>query len=103
MPLIHVTMIEGRTAEQKRALLEAITQATQDTIGASLDSIRVWVTDVPSDQFMSAGVMNSDSRPAAPPPPPVDPVGEAPAEAPGTPPGPPIDPIGAGGGSPVLP
>jgi 4-oxalocrotonate tautomerase len=103
MPLIHVTMLEGRTAEQKRALLEAITRATQDTLGVPLDLIRVWVTDVPSDQFMTAGVMKSDSRPAAPPPPPADPVGEAPAEAPGTPPGPPIDPIAAGGGPGVLP
>lgn len=70
MPLIQVTMIEGRTAEQKRALLAAITSAVHETIGAPLDSIRVWVSDVPAEQFMSAGTMASDRRAAAPPPPP---------------------------------
>lgn len=60
MPLIQVTMVEGRTAEQKRALLAAITQAVHETVGAPLDSIRAWVTDVPGQQFMSAGLLASD-------------------------------------------
>jgi len=62
MPLIQITMIEGRTDEQKRALLAAITQAVHETIGAPLDSIRAWVTDVPSEQFMSAGTLAADRR-----------------------------------------
>ena len=49
MPLIQVTMIEGRTAEQKRALLDAITEAVHQAIGAPLESIRAWVTDVPAE------------------------------------------------------
>jgi len=62
MPLIQVTMIEGRTALQKRALLAAITQAVHETLGAPMESIKVWVTDVPSDQFMSAGTLASDRQ-----------------------------------------
>ena len=62
MPLIQVTMIEGRTAEQKRALLSALTQAVQDTIDAPLDSIRAWVTEVPKEQFMTAGTLAADRR-----------------------------------------
>jgi len=76
MPLIQVTMIEGRTPEQKRALLAAITTAVHDTIGAPLDSIRAWVSDVPGEQFMTAGTLASDRRapvpPTAPVPAPVD-------------------------------
>lgn len=68
MPLIQVTMIEGRTPEQKRALLTAITQAVHESIGAPLDSIRAWVVDVPSDQFMSAGTLAADRRAGGPPP-----------------------------------
>jgi len=103
MPLIQVTMIEGRTADQKRALLEALTQAVQDTIGASLDSIRVWITDVPSEQFMSAGALAADNRPAEPPPPSASPLGEAHLETPGTPPGPSGDPVMASGEPSPLP
>lgn len=62
MPLIHVTMIEGRTPEQKRALLTAITAAVHESIGAPIGSIRAWVTDVPSEQFMSGGTLAADRR-----------------------------------------
>lgn len=94
MPLIQVTMIEGRTAEQKRQLLEALTRAVSETIGAPLDSIRAWITDVPPEQFMSAGALASDragAAPAASLPPPPD-------ASPGAPPAPPVDPILAPGG-----
>jgi 4-oxalocrotonate tautomerase len=102
MPLIQVTMIEGRTPEEKRNLLAAITTAVQETTGASLDSIRVWIVDVAADEFMSAGVLTSERRaaadaPAAPPP------GDPAAGPPGTPPAPPGDPIGSPGGSGPLP
>jgi len=60
MPLIQVTMIEGRTPQQKRAMLAAITQAVNETIGAPLESIKAWVTDVPADQFMAAGTLASE-------------------------------------------
>ena len=100
MPLIQVTMIEGRTAEQKRELLAAITRAVSETIGAPLDSIRAWITDVPSEQFMSAGTLASDRAVAAPPAsaPPL-----AADTAPGSPPDPPVDAILAPGGPSPLP
>ena len=40
MPLVQINMADGRTPEQKRALLDAVTKAVQDSIGAPLDSIR---------------------------------------------------------------
>ena len=100
MPLIQVTMIEGRTAEQKRELLAAITRAVSETIGAPLDSIRAWITDVPSEQFMSAGTLASD-RAAAPSPTSIPPL--AADTAPGSPPPPPVDAILAPGGPSQLP
>ena len=101
MPLIHVTMIEGRTAEQKRALLEAVTQAVHETIDAPLESIRAWVTDVPGEQYMVAGTLAAE-RGADPPP-----VGAEPKEQgrqatePGLPPGPAVDPIMGAAGDPI--
>ncbi len=55
MPLIEVHMIEGRSAEQKKALLEAITRAVHESIGAPLPSIRVWIQEFSSKEFMVAG------------------------------------------------
>jgi 4-oxalocrotonate tautomerase len=102
MPLIQVTMIEGRTPEQKRNMLAAITAAVQETTGASLDSIRIWIVDVAANEFMSAGVLTSERR-AADDAPAVPAPGDAAAGSPGAPPAPPVDPIGAPGGSQPLP
>lgn len=55
MPLIEVHMLEGRSDEQKKALLEAITRAVHESIGAPLPSIRVWIQEFSSEEFMVAG------------------------------------------------
>ena len=55
MPLIEVHMFEGRSDEQKKALLEAITRAVHESIGAPLPSIRVWIQEFSSKEFMVAG------------------------------------------------
>jgi 4-oxalocrotonate tautomerase len=54
--------LEGRTPEQKRALLEAITHAVQDSIGASLESIRVWINEFSREEYMAAGVLAADKQ-----------------------------------------
>ncbi|MDQ3944844.1 MAG: tautomerase family protein [Actinomycetota bacterium] len=55
MPLIQVNMAAGRTDEEKKALLSAITQAVHDSIGAPIPSIRVWIHEFPATQFMAGG------------------------------------------------
>ena len=55
MPLIEVHMLEGRSDEQKKALLEAITRAVHESIGAPLPSIRVWIQEFSPKEFMVAG------------------------------------------------
>ena len=41
MPLVEVTLIEGRTKEKKAALIKAVTDAVESTIDAPRESIRV--------------------------------------------------------------
>ena len=55
MPLINVHMATGRTPEQKRALMAAITQAAVDTLGAPVASVRVWIDEFEPDEFMAGG------------------------------------------------
>jgi 4-oxalocrotonate tautomerase len=49
-------MLEGRTPEQKKALLSAVTEAVHTSLGASLPSIRVWVTEFSAEDYMAEGV-----------------------------------------------
>jgi len=60
MPFISVRMLEGRTQEQKRKLVEAITDAAVDTCGAPRDGTMVVIEEVPREHWAVGGVPLSD-------------------------------------------
>ena len=62
MPLIEVHMLEGRTENQKKAVLEAITKAVHESLGAPLPSIRVWIQEMARKEYMVAGELASDMK-----------------------------------------
>jgi len=62
MPLVNVHMAEGRTPEQKKALMEAITQAMVDHIGSRRDAVRVWIDEFPNTDYMAAGEVLADKQ-----------------------------------------
>jgi 4-oxalocrotonate tautomerase len=64
MPLIQVSMFAGRTAEQKRAFAQALTEAAVRTIGATPDSVDIIFTDVERGDWATAGRLWSDPPPA---------------------------------------
>ena len=55
MPLIEIHMLEGRTDEQKKALLAAITEAVHESIGSPLPTLRVWIPALSKKEYMVAG------------------------------------------------
>ena len=46
MPLAQISMLEGRTEEQKAALIDAVTEAIMSSVGAPRETIRVVVYEV---------------------------------------------------------
>lgn len=62
MPLVEIHLLEGRTDEQKRALLEAVTNAVRDSLGVPLTSIRVWIQEFSPKEFMAAGELYADRK-----------------------------------------
>ncbi len=62
MPLIQVTMVQGRTIEQKHALIAALTDAMADTIGTPKDRIRVALYEITADEWGIGGVPFSEAR-----------------------------------------
>jgi 4-oxalocrotonate tautomerase len=52
VPLIHVQMAEGRSDEQKQALLHAISEAAQRSIDAPPETVRVWITEFSATEFL---------------------------------------------------
>jgi 4-oxalocrotonate tautomerase len=62
MPLIEIHLLEGRTDEQKKALLTAVTKAVNESIGAPLETIRVWIEEFSPKEYMAAGVWYGDKK-----------------------------------------
>ena len=62
MPLVEIHMLEGRTDDQKKALLSAVTAAVHDSIGAPLETIRVWIREFSPREYMIAGVLAADKK-----------------------------------------
>ena len=62
MPTIRVEMFEGRTAEQKRALVKALTQACVETIGAKPESVDIVLFDIKPTEWATGGELWSDKE-----------------------------------------
>ena len=59
MPLIQVTLIEGRSAEAKLALIRGLTDAAVEATAAPRESIRVILQEVPSAHWGVGGAPKS--------------------------------------------
>ena len=64
MPFIQVTMVEGRTAEQKHDLMKKITDASSESLGSDPQRIRVAIYEVSADEWAIGGEPISKLRPA---------------------------------------
>lgn len=56
MPFAQIYLLEGRTEEQKRALIEKVTLAIVEAINAPKENVRVWLHDMPKENWGIAGV-----------------------------------------------
>jgi len=62
MPLFVVHMFEGRTPEQKRAFVEAITRTTCDTLKCAPEAVDIIIQDVRRNDWATAGTLWSDKK-----------------------------------------
>lgn len=64
MPFVQITMLEGRTKEQKHDLIRRLTDATAEALGGDPQRIRVVIYEVSSDEWGIGGEPVSQARPA---------------------------------------
>ena len=60
MPTINVQLFEGRTPEQMRAFVQAITEATVRTLDATPASVDVIIHEVKKERWATAGKLWSE-------------------------------------------
>ncbi len=60
MPLVQITMLSGRTTDQKRKLAQRITDAMVEEAGARREAVVVAFNEVARESYASGGVLMVD-------------------------------------------
>ena len=63
MPIVEITMIEGRAPEAKRRLIAKVTDSIIEAIDAPRDSIRIILREIPALHFGVAGKTKEKTEP----------------------------------------
>ena len=56
MPLVEITLTEGRSPEQLRTLISKVTHAVVESVDAPLESVRIVLREVPTTHFAAGDV-----------------------------------------------
>jgi 4-oxalocrotonate tautomerase len=56
MPIVHVDMAQGRTAEMKEELIKKVTNAVVEALHVSKDSVHVVLNELPRENIGNAGI-----------------------------------------------
>lgn len=60
MPTINVQLFEGRTVDQKRNFVKAVTTAACETLGCTPESVDVIIQDVKREDWATGGELWCD-------------------------------------------
>ncbi len=60
MPLVQVTLLKGRSVEQKRKLAARMTDAMVEEAGAKREAITVTFVEVSREDYASGGILLAD-------------------------------------------
>ena len=60
MPFAQIQIMEGRSEDQKRAIIEKVTAALVEAVGAPIETVRVIITEIPKAHWGSAGKSAKD-------------------------------------------
>ena len=62
MPIINVKLVEGRTVEQKRAMVKAVTRAVSESLGVAESAIWISIEDMKPENFAQGGELRLDRQ-----------------------------------------
>ncbi|MCL4322118.1 MAG: 4-oxalocrotonate tautomerase family protein [Deltaproteobacteria bacterium] len=60
MPFVSIKMLEGRTKEQKKNLIESITKSVAESLNIDKEAVWVVVEDFPKDEWGLGGELASE-------------------------------------------
>lgn len=60
MPIVQIEIIEGRTVEQKRVLVEKVTRAIVEAVNCQPSAVSIILRDMKPEDFANAGKLRCD-------------------------------------------
>jgi 4-oxalocrotonate tautomerase len=60
MPMVQITMLSGRTADQKRKIAQRITDVLVEDAGAKREAIMIAFHEVTRENYASGGILMVD-------------------------------------------
>ncbi len=60
MPKVTIQIFEGRTLDQKRAMVAKVTDAIMETIGARREGIDITILEIDKTQYAVGGALYCD-------------------------------------------
>jgi 4-oxalocrotonate tautomerase len=57
---VTIKMLEGRSDDQKKALVEKVTSAVVETTGANVEAVSIVIEEMQKTNYAVAGVRKSD-------------------------------------------
>lgn len=62
MPHVQITLLKGRTLEQKRKLATRVTDALVEECGARREAVSIAIVEVTKEDFASGGTLVADRK-----------------------------------------
>lgn len=62
MPIVQIEMFEGKTIEEKRRLVEKVTEAIVESIGTNKESVSIIIRDMSKADFAKGGQLLIDKQ-----------------------------------------
>lgn len=62
MPIVQIEMFEGRTLEQKKKMVEKVTQAIVETVGAKPENVSIIIREMAKENYARGGQLESENK-----------------------------------------
>jgi 4-oxalocrotonate tautomerase len=62
LPVIQITLSKGRTVEQKRELVQVITEESARILRTKNENIRILIYEVEGENWAEAGILGLDMK-----------------------------------------
>lgn len=62
MPVVQINLYEGKSAEAKKKIVVAVTEAFVKSMGIKPEAVQIIIHELPKENFSTGGILNSERK-----------------------------------------